>query len=336
MIVVDGSAGEGGGQIVRTSLALSLLTGQPFRVEKVRAGRAKPGLRKQHLTAVQAAALLGGARLEGAAVGSTTFSFHPGPIQGGEYDFDIGSAGSAMLVLQTILLPLLRAPKPSRVSLTGGTHNPMAPPFEFVEQTFFPILRGCGAELHIRLLRHGFYPAGGGRVEVNIEPLARLTPLRLLDLGKALAGRACALVVKLPAEVARRQLEVVRQQLGWSDLQVQSCDQAHSPGNMLSLAIPSQGMTEIVTALGEKGVPAEQVALAACQETARYLRIGAPVGEHLADQLLLPMALSGAGEFVTGPLSQHARTNMDTIRLFLPVHFETRQLGPETWKVSLS
>jgi RNA 3'-terminal phosphate cyclase (ATP) len=336
VIAIDGSMGEGGGQIVRTSLALSLVTGQGFRIDKVRAGRAKPGLRKQHLTAVLAAAQLSGARVEGAGVGSSSFSFQPGPVEGGDYCFDIGSAGSTMLVLQTILPPLMRAGRPSRVVLIGGTHNPMAPPFDFLHETFVPILNRCGARLSLRLSRYGFYPAGGGRVEVHIEPTGQLRPLCLISQAPPDPGRARSLLVKLPAAIARRQLEVVEQVLGWTALHHEMSDQALSPGNMLSLAIPRADLTEIISSLGETGVAAEQVARKACQEAARYLQIGAPVGEHLADQLLISMALTGSGQFLTGPLSLHTLTNLDSIRRFVPVRFQTEQVAAQLWKVSVS
>src|SRR5262245_2007058 len=160
-ITIDGSAGEGGGQILRTALALSLVTARPFRIERIRAGRPKPGLLRQHLTAVQAAAKVGAARISGAEVGSLELTFEPTGLRGGAYDFAVGTAGSATLVLQTLLPALLRAREPSQLTIEGGTHNPYAPPFDFLARTFLPVLRRMGAAIEARLEAPGFYPAGG-------------------------------------------------------------------------------------------------------------------------------------------------------------------------------
>lgn len=324
MIEIDGSRGEGGGQIVRTSLALSLLTGQPFRITKVRAGRDKPGLRQQHLTAVRAAAEVGRARLSGAEVGSKSFQFEPSAPVGGDFVFDVGTAGSTMLVLQTVLPVLMLAQAPSRLRLIGGTHNPMAPPFEFIAQTFLPLIQRMGPKIQAELKRHGFYPAGGGQVEVSIDPVARLEPLRLLERRPVVSGRARALICRLPAHVGERELKVVRQRLGWEGEVVSAED---ATGNVLTLTIPAGEVTETITALGERGLAAETVASRACDEAESYLRHQAPVGEHLADQLLLPLALAGSGEFLTGPLTLHTLTNLETIGLFLPVRFQTEELA---------
>ena len=194
MIEIDGSLGEGGGQVLRTSLALSMVTGQPVTLTNIRAGRAKPGLMRQHLACVQAATRICSAQNHGAELGSRALRFEPGTVQPGHYRFDVGSAGSCLLVLQTVLPPLLLALQPSQLTLTGGTHNPMAPPFHFIDRSFVPLLRHMGAEVQLTLRRHGFYPAGGGEVEAVIHPSTTgLRPLVLEERGDVQDGPAEAL-----------------------------------------------------------------------------------------------------------------------------------------------
>lgn len=339
MLTIDGSLGEGGGQIIRTSCALSLITGRPFRVENVRAGREKPGLQRQHLTAVLSAAEVGRAEVRGAAVGSREFTFVPGEVSAGDYVFSIGTAGSTTLVLQTVLPPLLIAPGPSRIILEGGTHNAHAPPFEFLEKTFLPLVNRMGAHVTIDLERYGFYPPGGGRLNVSIEPAA--PTLRRLDLderGEIRGRRARALVVKLPPSIAERELAVVGEKMGWSDeqLRVETSHNALSPGNVLTIEIESEHLTEVITGMGQRGVRAERVAEEAVEEAQRYLTSGAPVGEHLADQLLIPMALAvGGGSYVTCPPSLHTTTNSQVIQKFLDVEISTSQVAERMWKIEI-
>jgi len=338
LLTIDGSQGEGGGQILRSSVALALVLGRPVRIERVRAGRRRPGLLRQHLTAVRAAAAIGeGGALEGAELGSMTIVFRPGVVRGGEHRFAVGSAGSATLVLQTILPPLLLAPAPSSLVLEGGTHNPMAPPFEQVERAFLPLLARMGCRVQAVLERHGFYPAGGGRLRVQIEPAVdgRLAPLELRERGALRSSRARAVVANLPRHIAERELARVRKTLGWAEPALELCEvESAGPGNLLSLELESEQLTEVVTGFGEKGVRAERVADLAIREARRYLRSGAPVGEHLADQLLLPLALAGGGAFRTLRPSSHLRTNVAVIQAFLPaldVRLEER--GPDDWQV---
>ena len=212
-ITIDGSEGEGGGQILRTALALSLVTGRPFRIDGIRAGRKKPGLMRQHLTAVHAATAVSGARVSGADLGSRALSFEPGQVRGGDYRLAVGTAGSATLVLQTVLPALLFAREPSRLTLEGGTHNPIAPPFDFLARTFLPILRRMGASVDARLETYGFYPAGGGRFTVAIEPCTTLGRLSLLERGDTRV-HARALVASLSENIAKRELSIVRERLG--------------------------------------------------------------------------------------------------------------------------
>jgi RNA 3'-terminal phosphate cyclase (ATP) len=342
MLTIDGSQGEGGGQIIRTSLALSLITGKPFRIYNVRARREKPGLQRQHLTAVRAAAAIGDAQVEGASLGSSAFTFHPGAVTPGDYSFPIGTAGSTMLVLQTILPPLMIANAPSTLAFEGGTHNVHAPPYEFIVKAFLPLVNRMGPRVVAELERYGFYPPGGGRFNVRIEPGAgALAPLDLLTRGEIRARRARALVVKLPPLIGERELNVVREQLGWKEdagdeLRVETSTGALSPGNVLTLEIESEQLTEVFTGIGERGVRAETVAERAAEEARAYLETGAPVGEHLADQLLIPFALARGGSYTTGQPSLHTTTNIEVIEMFLDVRINARQTGGDVWKIEVS
>ncbi len=338
MLTIDGSLGEGGGQITRTSLALSLITGKPFRIYNVRARRDKPGLQRQHLTAVNAAAEIGGAKVDGARVGSTEFTFTPGETTPGEYLFQIGTAGATTLVLQTILPPLMMAREPSLITLEGGTHNKHAPPYDFLEKAFLPLVNRTGPHVSIELLRYGFYPPGGGRIRVRIEPASEPARLDINERGSVLDQRARAIVVKLPPSIAERELAVVRERLGWTDerLHVEANDNAFSPGNVLLLEMESEHLTEVVTGVGERGLRAEQVAARAVDEAESYLQTGAPVGEHLADQLLLPLAIARGGSYTTGPLSLHTTTNIEVIRKFLDVEITAQPLGAELWRIEVN
>ena len=318
MLTIDGSHGEGGGQVLRTSLALSLLTRTPFRMENIRAKRKSPGLLRQHLTAVNAAGQVCGGAVEGAQVGSAALAFVPGAVRGGDYAFAIGTAGSTMLVLQTILLPLALADAPSTVELEGGTHNPFAPPHDFMDRAFLPLLRRMGVEVELELLRPGFYPAGGGKIRVRITPAQRLGRLELEERGAITTRCARAVVANLPWTIAEREVKTAAEELEWPE----DCLQAHTltgsagPGNLISIIVGSEQVTDVFTAFGERGVLAENVARAAATEARRYIDSNAAVGEHLADQLLLPLAAGDGGSFTTMPLSSHSLTNLETIRRF--------------------
>jgi RNA 3'-terminal phosphate cyclase (ATP) len=336
MISIDGSAGEGGGQVLRTAASLSLVTGKAFRVDKVRAGREQSGLRPQHVAAILAAAEIGSAQVEGVAPGSEEFSFTPGEVRPGEYEFHVGTAGSATLVFQTVLPPLLMAAGPSRLTFEGGTHNAFAPPFDFLDITFLPLVRRMGPQVGIELERYGFYPPGGGRFHATVQP-AKLCPIDIPRRGAVVSMRARALVANLPRNVGLRELAVVSHRLGWSggELHVQESNQSESSGNALLLEIQSEALTEVVTSIGERGLRAEAVADKAATEASRYLSLGAPVGAHLADQLLLPMALAGGGSFVTGEVTDHTTTNADVIRRFLEIRVRIESDADGRWQVTV-
>lgn len=335
MIEIDGSQGEGGGQVLRTSLALSVCTGRPLRIENIRAGRPKPGLMRQHLTAVRAAAAISDATVSGDAIGSRRLTFEPQTIRPGEYEFRIGTAGSTTLMLQTILPPLLTADGPSTIRLEGGTHNPHAPPFDFLARAFLPLIERMGPRVAAELERPGFYPAGGGRLRVRIDPASRLAPLHLPGRGEVRSRICRGVVSSLPGDIVTRELAVLRERLAWPDecFEHRQLPPGHGPGNVLTVEIESEHVCEVFTGFGERGVRAETVAQRVLDEVEEYLAAGVPVGRRLADQLLLPLALSaahgtdGGGSFVTLPLTRHATTNIDVIRRFLDVEIASAGIG---------
>lgn len=336
MLILDGSEGEGGGQILRTALSLSMLTGLPFRIEKIRAKRRKPGLLRQHLTCVTAAAKVSGATVVGAELGSLALVFTPGAIRGGTYDFAIGSAGSTMLVFQTVLPALLRADAPSRVTISGGTHNPNAPTFDHLERAFLPLLRRMGAAVSVTLQRHGFYPAGGGRWQADITPSADLRPLHLEAAGDRVSQSITAAVANLPFEIAEREAGAAAALLSWPRDTATACTvKAEGQGNVVSIEIAHEHVTEIFSGFGERGKSAEAVASEAVEDARAYLSARVPVGPHLCDQLLLPCAMAGSATFVTSAPTQHTRTNIAVIEKFLPVEIELSQLDVARWRVKL-
>ena len=321
LIELDGSEGEGGGQVLRSALTLSMITGRPFRIANIRANRAKPGLMRQHLVSVQAAAAVCGADVSQAAVGARELEFRPGKIRGGSYNFAIGTAGSCTLVLQTLLPALLFADAPSTVTVSGGTHNPKAPPAHFLQRSYGRAMAAMGADMTLELKRHGFYPAGGGEIVAVVQPCAQLRRIALMSPGARRNSFAESLVACVPSRVARRELECVGTGLGWTEAQLHErrLPEEEGPGNVLLITLESEHATEVFAGFGEKAVRAEEVARQALGEARRYIASGAAVGEHLADQLLLPMALAGGGRFTLDRVSQHAFTNAGVIGRFLPV-----------------
>jgi RNA 3'-terminal phosphate cyclase (ATP) len=336
LLTIDGSRGEGGGQILRTALSLSMITGLPFRIEKIRAGRKKPGLLRQHLTCVEASKRISNAKVDGAEIGATSLTFIPNAIQGGTYTFAVGSAGSTTLVFQTILPALLQAKEPSFVTLSGGTHNPMAPTFDYLERAFLPQLARMGAHVETKLHRHGFAPAGGGRWHARITP-APLKPLTLEDAGAPAGRRVIADVANLPYEIAERECAVTLDLLGWPrELATAREVKADGPGNVLAVEIAHANVTELITGFGARNTSAEALAGNVAREVRAYLAAKVPVGQHLSDQLLLPLALAGSGSFVTQEATPHTRTNIEIIELFLPVDFVTQELAGGQWRVTIN
>ncbi len=342
MIIIDGSQGEGGGQILRSSVALSLVTAQPVKIQNIRAGRKVPGLRRQHLTAVRAAQQISNSTVSGDEVGSTELQFHPGATQAGDYQFDVGTAGSTSLVLQTVLPALLTLPERSTVTLRGGTHNPFAPPFDFLDRAYFPLLNRMGPNVTAELRRPGFYPAGGGEVVYTVNPSEKLCGFDLRERGKLIGRRVRALVANLPRHIGERECQLIAQKTNWkkSDFEVEELTNSKGPGNVLLIELRHEQVNEVCTGFGQQGVPAERVAARTLRAARNYLDAGVPVGEYLADQLLLPLGIAAAagegGAFRTLEPSQHTRTHIEVLKSFLPVTVEVRQDSDGQYLISVS
>lgn len=345
MVLIDGSYGEGGGQVLRTSLALSVLAGKAVRLERIRAGRRKPGLQAQHLTGVLAAARLCDAELEGAQLNSTVLTFAPRqPPQAGEYRFDVaeqrkgGSAGSISLVMHTLLLPLAWAEGESKVTVRGGTHVAWSPPFQHLERVYLGMLRRMGLTGRAKIARYGWYPRGGGEVTVWVSGVAdrTLSPLQLTERGRLRQLWGLSAYSELPAHVGERQRRRAEQRLRGAGLHPRfEVQRAPSPGIGTAVVLVAECDQVVAgfSALGERGKPAEQVADEACDAFLRWWRSGAAVEMHLADQLILPLALaSGPSTFTTCRLTQHLLTNAWVVQQFLPVGIEVEgdEGGPAT------
>lgn len=322
MIRIDGSRGEGGGQVLRSALTLSILTGQSVRVDNIRAGRRKPGLMAQHLKAVEAAVAVSRGRSEGARFGSTTLIFAPGAVRPGEYRFDIGTAGSTSLVLQTVLLPLAMAAGGSRVVISGGTHVPWSPCFHYLDLVWVPALRRLGLDVRLQMARAGFYPRGGGLISAEIRPGGLRHPLRLTERGRLQRLSVLSMVANLDPGIAERQAHRARERLcdcGISVAAEQRVLPSPGRGTVLLLLAEFEHGRCCYYALGERGKPAERVADEAAEALLVFLDGPAAVDEHLADQMLLPLALTpGRSELRTAHVTRHLLTNVRVIGAFLP------------------
>lgn len=327
MIQIDGSYGEGGGQILRTSLSLAAITGEPIRIDCIRAGRQKPGLAAQHLTAVRAAAAICQAKLRGDELGSMTLEFIPsGSTQAGRYTFDVtearegGSAGAVTLVLQTILLPLALAAGDSEVTLRGGTHVTFSPSFTYIEQVYLPMLNPMGVQAEVRLRAWGWYPQGGGEVELRVSGGSKLSGFNLLERGDLRQVRGMAVVTELPSHIPQRMASRAENLLRQADLRahVQPLrERGVAPGAGIFLTAEYENSRAGFSALGRVGLPAERVAEMACEEMLGFHKNGAPVDVHLADQLLLPAALAlEASQYRVAEISTHLTTNAWVIEQF--------------------
>jgi RNA 3'-terminal phosphate cyclase (ATP) len=321
MIDIDGAQGEGGGQVLRTSLALSLITGKAFRLRNIRAGRARPGLQAQHLMSVQAAAKIGKAKLRGASLGSSDLTFEPGHVSAGDYHFEIGTAGATSLVLHTIYLPLTLAGNPSNVSIEGGTHVKASPCFDFLARTWAAYVRVLGIRIDMQIDRAGFYPRGGGMIRASIEPTARILPFP--GMTSTSVGHATIVggVAGLLAHVGERLVQTAVDRLRELTLEVGVKRETWQggPGCMLGIELPTEPAPTFLFSLGEKGKPAEAVAHEAVDQVAKFLAIESlGVDEHSADQLLLPLALAdGRSEFRVSANSSHLLTNAAIVQLFV-------------------
>lgn len=327
MIYIDGSYGEGGGQVLRTSLSLATITGQPIRIERIRAGRKKPGLAAQHLTGVRAAAAICNAQVQGDELGSTNLEFTPSySVQAGKYTFDVSdaregrSAGAVTLVLQTILLPLALARGDSQIILRGGTHVAYSPSLSYIEQVYLPILKRMGVQAEVRLHRWGWYPQGGGEVELRLGGGSALSSINLLERGKLQEVRGLAVVTQLPSHIPQRMASRAENLLHEAHLKATVRplrERGVAPGAGIFLTAEYEDSLAGFGALGRLGLPADKVAEIACQELLNFHKTNAPVEEHLADQLLLPAALgSETSQYRVAEISTHLTTNAWVIHQF--------------------
>lgn len=330
MIEIDGSYGEGGGQILRTALSLSCITGKPFRIVDIRKGRARPGLMPQHLASVRAAQTIAGAEVEGAAPGSTAISFVPRSVSGGEFEFHIGTAGAVTLVLQTIIPPLICADRPSVVTLTGGTHVPFSPSVHYVAEVFAPALRLIGGDVRLTIESYGFYPRGGGRIRAEIRPARQFRALTLHSPGEVRRITGYSGVGNLPADIAARQrsaaLAALEQGLGES-FRPPGINLVDAPGpgqgTFIFLLAETPPVTAGASSLGSRGKPAETVGSEAAAELCNHLATGAALDPHLADQVVPFLALCREeSSFTTSRITRHLLTNLWVSDLFAPIRYQ--------------
>lgn len=339
-VAIDGAYGEGGGQILRTSLALSGLLLKPVEIYNIRAKRRNPGLQHQHLTAVKAAAAITNAEVEGAELGSTRLVFAPRGLRCGEFSFDVGTAGSVGLVIQTILPILAFAGCKSKTTIRGGTDVPMAPPVDYLNNVFLKLLRRLGVEASIRLIKRGHYPRGGGVVELVVEPAGKLRPAVWRERGAITKIYGISHAVNLPRHVAERQAraaEDVLRNLGVPvEITIEHRQDGLGPGSGIVLwAETDVGLALGADALGEKGKPAESVGREAAERLLKEISSGASLDAHMGDMIMLYIALAdGASEITVSELTLHAKTNAYIIERFLPVKFELRDARPAVISVN--
>jgi RNA 3'-terminal phosphate cyclase (ATP) len=340
LVELDGSFGEGGGQVLRTSLALSLLTGKAFRLVNIRAGRAKPGLQPQHLMSVRAAAEIGHAQVRGAALGSSTLLFEPGSVRAGIFRFDIRTAGATGLVLQTVALPLaLRGEATSQLTLIGGTHVNASPCFHFLDATWRRYLDLLGVRLSLHMARPGFYPRGGGQVEATIQPCAQLLGLKARERGPIQLSGFSA-VAGLPEHIVRRQARraVYRLQKHGLHVAIREETWEGGPGSVLSVTADTTPAPALFVGLGARGKPAERVAVECVDQILAYIAAApAAVDAHSADQLVLPLALAdGPSQYTVTEVTKHLTTNIAVIRRFVErdIQCEGDEGGPGAVRIA--
>lgn len=326
MIEIEGSFGEGGGQILRSALTLSLLTQKPFRIRNIRIRRKQPGLRAQHLASVRAAKMVGQARVDGDYFESQDLQFEPQGLVAGDYRIDIGTAGACSLVIQTIFLPLAFADHTSSVTVTGGTHVPWSPTFDYIKMVWMPVMSNLGCPANIEMTTAGFYPMGGGRIQLSIEPNRGMKGLTKMTPSQSQRLHGQSLIVNLPESVGHRQREQMLARLNEDDLPaVIEAGRLDSPGKGSAVFIT--GVQEPsyfgFSALGERGKRAELVADEAIDRLRAFQQSGAPVDRFLADQLLIPLSIAPeVSRFRIERVSQHFETNVGIVKKFLDVGIE--------------
>jgi RNA 3'-phosphate cyclase len=330
---IDGSYGEGGGQILRSSLALASLLRQPIEIFNIRKGRPKPGLAPQHLTAVSASRRITSADLEGAQLESLSLKFTPKAVTPGDYYFDVAelrrSAGSTSLVFQTLLLPLSLTSKASTLFLKGGTHVPFSPLFDYLDKVFLPTLRGLGIRCKSEIRKWGYYPAGGGEVFFEIEPASGIEPIDIKEPGRLRGISILSAVSNLPDHIAQRQAKAaadfLKKKMRLNPAMETKRTLSSREGTYVFILAEFEKVLAGFSSLGQKGKPAEKVALEACQEFKEYWDTKSAFEPHLADQLILYLAFGrGDTRFTVSKVTQHLLTNAWVVRQFLPAKIEIK------------
>ena len=331
MLEIDGSYGTGGGQLVRNAVALSALTGTAVRIRSIRAGRDKPGLAPQHLTAVKAVGEICSARIDRLELRSREIAFEPGPVRGGAFAFDVGTAGSVTLVLQALLPVMVAARADFRVEIRGGTDVRAAPPLDYLRRVLLPLISRMGAKVRVEAKRRGYYPRGGGLVEATVAPSA-LHGVQLDAPGRLLRIEGLAHVAHLPAHIAERMRASALGKLGAfaatasCGIEVPQDADAFGQGGALVMWATREGGVLGAGRVAERGLRAETLGESVGAELAADLAAGAALDLHAADQLLVYLALAGGrSSFGVREVSEHARTAMWLIEQFVPVRFATSQ-----------
>ena len=341
-ISIDGSSGEGGGQVLRASLALSMALGRPFRMHNIRANRPKPGLKRQHLACVLAAQTICGARVTGTEINSPEITFVPARVTPGDYTFDIGSGGSCTLVFQAIVPALLTASGHSRLTVTGGTHVPMAPTFEFLRDTLFPWLEKLGPRLSAHMERPGFMQVGGGSITVEIHPVPELAQLQAHECGDFTGADGHIRAYSLNDGIGEREAAALQgtryERLLLSPSRITIEDRpraAEGPGNAVLVNVHRASGITVCSGIGARGVAAESIARQAADRAMDFMRAEVPVERHLADQLLVPLALAGGGSFLTEKPTLHTQTCMDLLPQFMNITAQASQKNAKAWNITL-
>ena len=336
LIEIDGSFGEGGGQILRSSLSLSMYTQQPVMIKNIRAGRKKPGLMRQHITAVKAAEEICDADVRGAEISSLKLYFNPGKVNSGHYNFDIGTAGSTTLVLQTLLPVLMIAEGESNITLGGGTHNEFSPPVDFLTHSFFKQINKMGPEIGLSIEKYGFFPIGGGKITVRIKPVGKLNQIEIVSKGRNISKIAIAYSSLLPENIGKSEMKIIEKKLGWSE---QNCIprlvDSPGPGNVMMLIDENENSTEVFTGFGKRNYSLKNVVEDASREYSDYIDCDIPVYKHLADQLIIPMALAGGGNFVTTKPTLHTLTNIEVVKKFLGIEIGIEKISEKQHQISI-
>lgn len=326
MIEIDGSFGEGGGQILRTAVSLSAVTGEPVKISNIRANRPNPGMSPQHVTGIEALAEICGGDVDGLFAGSKEITFRPGQLTGGEFEFDVGTAGSVSLVLQSCLLPAIMSKSPMRVSVKGGTDVRWSPPIDYVRLVHLPLLERFGADCDMNVTSRGFYPEGGGDVVLETSPTGGLKPMDLSNRGKVQSVRGIAFAQNLPEHIATRMKHsAMKKLLDFKEVKIDvDLTRGHSTGAGIVLVAECENTIIGASALGAKGVRSETLGESCAEDLLETIRSGATVDEHMLDQILPYIALAGSGsKLLTEEMTGHAKTNIWVIEHFLKKKFST-------------